>query len=99
MTKVSFLRAARADAFEAREWYEGQVAGLGNEFVSALESTLTRVAASPRHFAEVRPGIRKANLPRFPYAVFFESKPDQILIVAIFHAKRDPLVWQSRSGA
>ncbi len=98
MANIDFLRAARADALEARAWYDRQ-AGLGREFVSALEATLARIAASPQHFAEVRQGIRKANLSRFPYSVLFESKQDSILVVAVFHAKRDPLVWRSRSGA
>ncbi len=99
MTTIGFLRAARADALEAREWYDRQAAGLGRDFVSALDTTLARIAASPKHFAEIRPGIRKANLARFPYSVFFESRPGHILVVAVFHAKRDPLVWRRRAAS
>ena len=98
MTTVGFLRAARADALEARAWYDRQAEGLSQDFVSALDATLARIAAMPKHFAEVRPGIRKVNLARFPYAVFFEAKSGSILAIAGFHAKRDPLVWHSRAG-
>jgi hypothetical protein len=33
---------------------------------------------------------------RFPYAIFFEPRSDEIVIVAIMHTSRSPGYWRSR---
>jgi plasmid stabilization system protein ParE len=51
---------------------------------------------NPVLYPVVHRDARRALLPRFPYALFYRPEPDRILVIACFHAKRDPLVWQSR---
>lgn len=94
---VAFLRAARADVLDAREWYDEQVEGLGQNFVAELEAALIRIVAAPKRFPEVRPGVGKAPLKRFPFSVFFENSDSGILVIAVFHARRDPRVWNDRT--
>ena len=42
-----FRPAARAELMEAREWYEVHRAGLGHEFASSIDATLTHIAEHP----------------------------------------------------
>jgi hypothetical protein len=44
---------------EAYEWYEEQVAGLGNEFLEALEAQFEAIAQSPQIYAETQRGVRR----------------------------------------
>jgi plasmid stabilization system protein ParE len=33
---------------------------------------------------------------KFPFAVFYDVLDDTIFIIAIFHNRRDPKIWQER---
>lgn len=60
-------------AFEtnaAFQWYERQREGLGHEFLRALDAALAALAREPLLSREIRPGVRRALLRRFPYGVF-----------------------------
>jgi plasmid stabilization system protein ParE len=78
------------------EWYEHERAGLGLEFLDELRATYNRIAAGPLNYQELRGGIRRALLRRFPYAVYFAIDGDIAVVVAVLHASRDPAEWQHR---
>jgi len=89
---------ADLDVAAAFEWYEDQRLGLGAEFLEQLRATYDRIAEGPLKYQELRSGIRRALLTRFPYAVYFAVEADFIAVVAVLHASRDPAVWQQRRG-
>jgi hypothetical protein len=39
---------------------------------------------------------RRAQLRKFPYAVFFEFSAERIIVDAVFHCSQDPAKWQAR---
>jgi toxin ParE1/3/4 len=49
-----------------------------------------RMADNPRQFPVVYKTLRPARTKKFPYALFFLTEPDCLLIVACFHGSRDP---------
>jgi toxin ParE1/3/4 len=87
---------AEREAGEAYEWYEEQLPGLGSEFLVALDSQLNLIEASPRIYAEILPGVRRALLTHFPYGVFFASQGDITSILAVIHTSRSPHRWPRR---
>lgn len=89
MKNVEISGAAERDVAQALGWYERQRPGLGAEFLQALEDCLQLVAQYPAARPAVTTRLRRANLKRFPYAVFFERIGDDIRVVACLHAKRD----------
>lgn len=88
--------AAAADIEDAHAWYERARRGLGWEFLAAVATALDRIRDNPVLYPVVHRDTRRALVPRFPCALFYRAEPDRILVIACFHAKRDPLVWQSR---
>lgn len=98
MKREVILRTAARREFErATEWYEFRRTGLGTEFVNSVEEVIRTIAENPERFPQGDPGIRKANLPRFPYSVYFrERPPNRIVILAVFHGRRDPETLRSR---
>jgi toxin ParE1/3/4 len=42
---------------------------------------------------EVRPGVRRALLRRFPYGVFFAAGDVAITVLAVLHHRRSPRRW------
>jgi plasmid stabilization system protein ParE len=93
-----FQPEARDELREARDWYEMQQAGLGQDLGAIVAVTLTRISEHPEMYPEVDPGIRRAVLQRFPYSIFYRIRPSAIEVLAVFHHRRDPADWRSRAA-
>ncbi len=94
---VAAVRADR-DVEDAFEWYEKQQSDLGLEFLDELRGSYARIAENPPKYRELRSGIRRALLRRFPYAVYFAVEGQVAVILAVLHVGRDPVEWQARGG-
>jgi plasmid stabilization system protein ParE len=94
---VVFGHAARTELIEAQDWYEGEASGLGRRFRRAIDVLAERMSANPRQFPVVFKNVRRALLRGFPYALFFVVEHETLLVIACFHASRDPLQWQKRT--
>ena len=88
--------AAVLDVAEARDWYDGRRVGLGMEFVAAFEQALLAIADHPMRFRVVLRDVRQALVRRFPYRVLYRIQGDRLVVIACFHASRDPRRWQRR---
>jgi plasmid stabilization system protein ParE len=88
--------AAAADIDDAFLWYERQRAGLGEEFLAAVQATLDRITAHPTMYAVIHRDTRRALLERFPYGIFYRVYDDVIVAVACMHGRRDPRRWRAR---
>jgi toxin ParE1/3/4 len=86
------------DVAAAFHWYEKEQTGLGQDFLNELRSTYDRIADGPLVYRDIRSGIRRALLRRFPFAVYFAVEGDRVVVLAILHAHRDPAEWQRRRG-
>ena len=89
--------AAEAEITEAFRWYEDKSEGLGSEFMRALDATLSAIQRSPTGYAVIHKQVRRAVLRRFPYGIFYLSESDKVIVIACFHASRDPKQWQDRA--
>lgn len=97
MTREIIIRSgAEGEMMEAYDWYEARVPGLGSEYLLAVDATLHAIARTPEQYPVVHKSIRRALTRRFPYEVFFLDEVERIVVLAVFHAKREPAVWQER---
>ncbi len=86
------------DVAAAFDWYEHEHPGLGLEFLDELRTTYDRIADGPLRYRELRSGIRRALVRRFPYAVYFAVEADVVVVLAVLHVSRNPAEWQRRRG-
>lgn len=93
---VVFRPIAKREFDDAISWYQDRREGLGREFSVAIEQQLGRIALTPNQFACVRGDVRRAVLQRFPYSIYFIVEVDRIVVLAIFHARRDPSQLEDR---
>lgn len=99
MFPIIFTPAARAELIEAQDWYEAESPGLGRRFRAAIEALTERMSANPAQFPFALKNVRRALVQRFPYMLFFVVEEDGfLLVIACFHASRDPRRWQERGG-
>ena len=88
---------AEADLADARAWYDGQRAGLGDVLLTRVEEIFARIQRTPELFGKVFQELRLARVRRFPYVVVYRIDEDQITVVAIYHTSRDPRGWHRRA--
>ena len=93
---IVFRRIAKRELDDAISWYESRREGLGQDFSSAVERELERVASSPNQFPRVKSEVRRAVLRQFPYSIYFLVEQLQLVVLAIFHAKRAPEHLENR---
>jgi plasmid stabilization system protein ParE len=96
MSEVLLRPAASADVEDAFLWYESHEAGLGDEFLSQIQATPQAIGENPLRFPVVHQNTRRALVRRFPYGVLYRVVDDVVLVVACFHARRDPRRWGER---
>ena len=87
---------AQADLLDAREWYNRQRAGLGNQFVDAVEELFEQIRKDPDFYACTMKSVRRGKIRRFPYVVYYRVLDDRTEVLAVLHGSRDPRVWQRR---
>ena len=80
----------------AREWYDAQRPGLGDDFVAALEHVIDLVTELPEAFPEIAAGHHRALLGRFPYALYYRTEGQVLDVVACLHTRRTSDSWRRR---
>jgi plasmid stabilization system protein ParE len=95
---VRFRSEAVSDVLLARDWYDSQRTGLGDDFVRSLEQVIDLMSQLPEAFPEIAVGLRRALLERFPYAVYYRLNADVVDVIACLHTRRSPSRWRIRGG-
>jgi plasmid stabilization system protein ParE len=98
---VRFGADASVELAEASTWYEVRQAGLGARLLDEVDRLLPLLSATPAAFprlldvpAELE--VRRALLPRFPFAIVFLELEREVRILAVAHARRRPGYWLDR---
>ncbi len=94
--QIKFHSAAETDLQDAINWYASQKPDLDTEFMQEVDKVLIRIAENPAIFPIVLDNTRKALLNKFPYALYFDAGEEKIMVLAVFHFRRNPTIWQSR---
>ena len=85
---------AAADIDDAFAWYEGRSAGLGVEFVRAIDVCLESIRRWPHSrriaFDHLEPPVRRALARRFPYTVYYVAAPRAVHVLGCLYQHRDP---------
>jgi len=80
---------AEADAREARQWYESQRAGLGDELLLEIRHAIRVLEEQPERRPIYYRGFRRLLTRRFPYKLFYRLEGDRVILFRILHARRD----------
>lgn len=87
---------AELDASESALWYNEQSEGLGAKFVEAVDREIDRVISNPKLYAVKYKQTRVALVKRFPFGIHYKIETDNIVVLAILHASRNPRIWTER---
>jgi len=93
LKKVRFAEEATLEFRESVEWYESRAKGFGLRFTDEIDSTIERIMLNPDMYMKVAENIRRIQVNKFPYSVFYATENDTLVILRIFHNKKKPVEW------
>lgn len=97
MSYTLVVRSVAEDELnEAVDWYEQRWPGKGVELIDAVDTIFRRITTNPRTGTIVADPIRRVLVPKFPYAVFYYVRINDVIVTSVFHTSRDPAIWQGR---
>lgn len=98
---IQFSTEASVELDKAATWYDEQRAGLGAEFMVAVDEALNTLAMWPHSGAPINDvtsdlEVRRVPLTRFPYHLAYLVLGDRVRILAVAHDHRRPAYWAAR---
>ncbi len=80
----------------AADFYENEVPGLGEGFISEVERITALIESHPAIGKPIDEVFRRAVLVRFPFSVIYCAENGKLWIIAVAHQRRRPGYWRSR---
>lgn len=62
----------------------------------ALRHGVTMIASTPETWPRYLYGTRRYVIDEFPFSLVYRLKQDQLQLIALAHAKREPGYWRGR---
>ena len=94
---LSIRKEAEADIAEAYQFYESCRTNLGSDFILCIEESIARIRKNPKQYKRIYKKAHRALVRRFPYGIYYVIEQESISVIAVLHARKNPLHWQARS--
>jgi hypothetical protein len=94
--RVRHHRQALEEVTAAALYYEEQEAGLGDRFLEAYKAAIGQVKSHPEAYRIILDEMHRHLIERFPFALIYEHRAEEIVIIAVAHLKRRPYYWADR---
>jgi toxin ParE1/3/4 len=94
---VSFHPLAERELNDAAQYYESNGAGLGAAFLTEVQRCCDGIVEYPRAGLVMTGSVRRRLIRRFPYALLYRIREDQVRILAVMNLKRRPGYWVGRT--
>ena len=96
MKSLHLVTKIEQDLQAAYDWYESQLADLGEQFLAEVDEVMASICEMPERFPVVFKDVRRAKLRRFPFGAYFTIQECRIIVLAVLHFSRSPRVWRRR---
>ena len=87
---------ALAEMAEAARFYEERAPDLGRDFFEDVEAVLWAVVDNPEAGTIHEAPYRRMLCRRFPFAIIYRQRDDELRILAVAHQRRRPGYWKKR---
>lgn len=101
MTPYRILYDARQDVLEAEARLEREHPGYGSAFVDEFVLAVRSVIDQPRVYSRTEDGPRGVEtreyfIQRFEYRVIYAIENEEVIFLAVYHARSRPGSWRRR---
>ena len=92
--KFRLLLPAAGEVRLAARHYEGQIPGLGHDFIQEVRATILRISQWPEAWQPLDVEIRRCRTHRFPYSIIYAVENGKVLVIPVMHLHRHPDSWR-----
>ena len=96
MSSVRFIAEARLEFLAEVAYYKNIQPDLGTRFSKAVEAATARMLAFPLSGSPAVASTRRVLLHGFPFALFYLSEGNDLVVIAVAHTSRKPNYWGCR---
>ncbi len=96
MLKVIFHPDIALEVKSSYDWYQRQAEGLGEDYLSELESSYQAIRELPDTWPNFENGFKRFLLSKFPFSVIYRANEKTVFVVAVMHNSRKPGYWKER---
>jgi hypothetical protein len=94
--KLVYFEEFKEELDSAVLWYNSQVQGLGNTFAAAVAAAIDHIQRMPLAAPPFGQRYRRKQVKKFPYAVIYEVRDFELVIIALPHDRQRPGYWIAR---
>lgn len=96
--KYLFDPEAEKELEEASVWHEENREGSGVQLVENVFEKVEQITNRPLSHSADADGVRRASIKKFPYFIYYIFKKTFIIILSVWHKKRQQEEWKKRLG-
>lgn len=96
MKSLILLPSAEADLAAIQQYYDSVSSIAWDRFDVELEEAISWILRLPETWSRANHKMRKYQLRKFPYTVYYSINGEDLVISAILHQKRHPDSWRKR---
>ena len=93
---IRLTSAAERDLMLAEMWYLEEAPHMLGALEEEVDQVFERIGEQPEMYQVVATKMRRAQLERFPFSVFYRILPEWIEVIGVVHQSRNPQEWQRR---
>jgi plasmid stabilization system protein ParE len=97
MNTVKFLEIAQDELDNTFEAYVYEKAHLGQAFVQEVRDVLERIKTYPDVWKKSSIHTQRCLLKSFPYAIIYQIRDEDIIIISIMNLRKKPTLWATKS--
>lgn len=94
--RIRFLEIAEIELDDSIQYYNYEVPGFGDDFLTEVLDTLDRIARFPEAWHPCSKRTRRCQTRRFPYGIIYQIRKVDILVIAVANLHREPDYWEDR---
>jgi hypothetical protein len=90
--RVRYHPEVFSEIIAVSKWYEIQSEGLGSVFQQEFHQFIRFLTENPNTAVKTRNNSRLARMEKFPYYIEYDVFEDELVVLGLFHAARNPNV-------
>jgi len=94
--RFTFHPEAVSELIHAVEYYQARAKNLGLEFLDEVIFAVFRILEFPDASARFSQNSRRCLINRFPFAIIYQIRKNEIFFVADTHLSMKPGYWKER---
>jgi mRNA-degrading endonuclease RelE of RelBE toxin-antitoxin system len=94
--RIIILKPAQEELDESILFYDQQLQGLGDKFLTEVLKTIDLIQKYPNAWQKLSERVRKCSVKAFPYGIVYVILDDNLIVVAIANSHRKPNYWSDR---